>query len=194
MAAATLLICGASAQAVGEIEPNNTLGTPQTPRVQVAPFVVTGSRLFADPSDDFFSFQVQAAGLLRIVSGSNNSSADSIMGLFSGASSLLASNDDAPGSGFMSTIEFALPAAGTYVLGFSGYNPGLLACSGVVTACYDTNGDFIFDTFVAGGGAGGSAGWDHTLSFSGAALVPEPHATLLFLPALALLLMRARRV
>lgn len=63
---------------------------------------------------------------------------------------------------------------GRYVLGFSGYNPGLLACTATVTACYDTNGDFVFDTFVPGGGAGGSTGFDYQINITGAALVPEP--------------------
>lgn len=191
--AAALLACASQAHAIGEVEPNSTLATAQLLGAPGGPFTVTGSRQFADPSDDFFRFNALAGGVLRVVSTSPSGAADSIMGLFNGSGLLLASNDDA-GGGFMSTIEFTLPSAGAYVLGFSGYNPGLLTCTGSVTSCYDTNGDFVFDTFVAGGGAGGSAGWDYTLSFSGASLVPEPHAALLFLPALALLrLMRSRR-
>lgn len=193
MAAAAGLSLGAPAHAIGELEPNNTLVTAQVLGAPGAPFVVTGSRPFADTSDDFFRFQALSSGVLRIVSTANSGSADSIMGLFSGSGVLLASNDDAAGS-FMSTIEFTLPAAGSYVLGFSGYNAALLTCTGTVTACYDTNGDFRFDTFVPGGGAGGSAGWDYSLNFSGASLVPEPHTALLWLPSLALLgLMRTRR-
>lgn len=184
-AVALLALCNA-AHAIGELEPNNTLATAQLIGAPGAPFVITGGRPFADTSDDFFRFQALSGGMLRIAASSPDGLADSIMGLFNGNGLLLASNDDA-GGGTMSVIEFMLPTAGTYVLGLSGYNPALLSCTGSVTACYDTNGDFIFDTFVAGGGAGGSAGWDYTLSFSGVSLVPEPHAAWLWLPSLAFL-------
>lgn len=193
LAAAVWLSCGTAAQARVDTEPNDTFDAAQRLGVPGGAFEVTGGRSFADPSDDFFRFRALSSGVLRIESTSSNAAADSVMGLFNGRGRLLASNDDA-GGGSMSTIEFLLPRKGAYVLGFSGYNPALLSCAEGVTACYDTDGDFVFDTFVAGGGAGGSAGWDYTLRFTGASLVPEPPTALLFLPALALLqLVRARR-
>ena len=94
----------------------------------------------------------------------------------------------------MSGLEF-LVAPGQYTIGFSGFNPGLLACTDTVTECYDTDGDFFFDTFVAGGGNGGSTGWDYTITVTG--LVPEPGSLALLalaLPAVvALDRRRARR-
>lgn len=184
------------AQAITEIEPNNSLAGAQLLANAPGAFLITGERSFADPSDDFFSFVVSGAGLLSIVSTSFNTSADSIMGLFDPLGNLVASNDDSAGNGFMSAISYQVPAgqAGRYTLGFSGYNPGLLACTASVTACYDTNGDFVFDTFVAGGGAGGSTGWAYTLNLGGVALVPEPQGALLLLPgALAVLAWSRRR-
>ena len=51
-----------------------------------------------------------------------------------------------------------------------------------MTACYDTNDDFTFDTFVAGGGAGGSTGWNYAITIA----VPEPETYLLLGMGLAL--------
>jgi len=185
-----------TAQANVEIEPNNTLQGAQMLMNSPGGFSISGGRSFADPSDDFFSFLVVGAGPLSIVSTSPDGFADSIMGLFGPMGNLVASNDDGGGNGFMSAILFNVPAnmVGRYTLGFSGYNPGLLACTGSVTQCYDTNGDFIFDTFVAGGGAGGSTGWNYAINMNGVALVPEPHAALLALPGLlAVMAWRQRR-
>lgn len=184
---------GASAQ-VNETEPNDTLGASQMIAIGGGDFSIDGGRTFADPSDDFYSFLVRGPGLLRIVASSPDAGADSVMGLFDSAGNLLASSDDGAG-GMMSAIEYTVSAAqlGSFSIGFSGYNPGLLSCTGAVTACYDTDGDFVFDTFVAGGGAGGSTGWDYTLSMSGVALVPEPETALLILPGLALLLAARKR-
>lgn len=185
-----------STAAYTETEPNDTLATAQIVGNPVGGFLIDGGRSFANPSDDFFSFWVSGPGLLRIESNSADGSADSIMGLFDGAGNLLASNDDGPGAGTMSVIEYLVGdgQAGTFSVGFSGYNPGLLACTGTVTQCYDTDGDFVFDTFVAGGGAGGSTGWDYSLSFSGVALVPEPPAVALLGAGLALGWLNRRRV
>ena len=182
------------AQAFNEAEPNDTLATAQAFANTPGNMFIDGSRTFANTSDDFFSFLVRGAGQLRIVATSTDATADSIMGLFNAAGVLVASNDDA-GGGPMSIIDYTVPAGqlGRFSIGFSGYNPGLLSCAGSITQCYDTNGDFVFDTFVAGGGAGGSAGWDYRLTLSGVALVPEPRTALLFAPAaLALLLWRRR--
>ena len=181
-----------AAVAVNEVEPNDQRTAAQMISNLAGNFVIDGGRSFANTSDDFFSFMVRGPGLLRIESSSPDGAADSIMGLFNAAGSLLASDDDS-GPGAMSTIDYMVGAAGIYTLGFSGYNPGLLACTGSVTQCYDTNGDFLFDTFVAGGGSGGSAGWDYRISLSGVALVPEPHAALMLVPGLAWLMLRRRQ-
>ena len=194
-----LSLCLASAaggaQAIGEIEPNNSLAGAQVLLNPAGAFSITGERSFADTSDDFFSFVVGGPGLLSIVSSSPDAFADSIMGLFDPMGNLVASNDDGAGSGFMSAIQFNVPAGlvGRYTLGFSGYNPGLLACTATVPQCYDTNGDFVFDTFVAGGGAGGSTGWAYTLSLDGVALVPEPGSAWLLLPGAWAVLAWTRR-
>lgn len=190
------LAAAGTAQAIAEIEPNNTLGGAQGITNPLGAFSITGERSFADPSDDFFSFVVAGSGALSIFATSPDAFADSIMGLFDPMGNLVASNDDGGGNGFMSAISYMVPAGqfGRYTLGFSGYNPGLLACTATVTACYDTNGDFIFDTFVAGGGAGGSTGWTYALNFDGVSLVPEPQGALLLVSgALAVLAWSRRR-
>jgi len=178
-----------SAIAATETEPNSTLANAQFVATTGGIVVIEGSRSFADPSDDFFSFNVLAAGVLSISSASPDGAADSILGLYDPAGMLVASNDDGPG-GSMSALSFNVPSgmAGRYSIGFSGYNPGLLACTAVVTSCYDTNSDFVFDTFVPGGGAGGSTGWDYQINVSGIALVPEPGVYLMFGLGLPLLL------
>lgn len=182
---------GASAQTFNEIESNNTLAAAQAIANSTASFTIAGSRTFADPSDDFFSFNVFSAGLLRIVVGSSNSFADSILGLYDRTGRLLASNDDGPGLGSLSAISWNVTAdqVGRFTVGISGYNPGFLACGNGVNFCYDTDGDFVFDTFVAGGGAGGSTGWDYTLSITA---VPEPATALLIVPGLVLIALRRR--
>lgn len=184
-----------AAHAYLEAEPNDSWASAQLFANPTGDFFIDGGRSFANPSDDFFSFTVYGTGLLRIESSSADGGADSIMGLFDGMGTLLASNDDGPGAGTMSVIEYMVTAGqiGRFTIGFSGYNPGLLACTETVTQCYDTNGDFVFDTFVAGGGAGGSTGWDYRISLTGVSLVPEPATALLFVPALGWLLLRRRR-
>jgi hypothetical protein len=184
----------AQAQSFNEVESNNTLATAQLIANTASPFTIAGSRSFADPSDDFFTFSVLSAGVLTIRATSPDPLADSILGLFDKSGMLVASNDDGPGMGSMSAITYNVGAAqvGSFSVGISGYNPGLLACGNGVTACYDTDGDFIFDTFVAGGGAGGSTGWNYTLSISVAA-VPEPASALLLVPGLLLIAARRKR-
>jgi hypothetical protein len=191
LASSLLVGLSGTAWAVNELEPNNAWATAQSITNNSGDFFIDGSRSFADASDDFFSFVVHGTGSLRIESSSADAAADSIMGLFNAGGSLIASNDDGS-TDTMSTIVFDV-TPGIYTLGFSGYNPGLLSCTGTVTECYDTDNDFVFDTFVASDGAGGSTGWDYRISMSGAALVPEPHAALLFIPGLALLLLSRRR-
>ena len=182
----------ASGAVIQESEPNDTLATAQVINSLDLALRIEGTRTFADPSDDFFSFSVQAPGWLRITSNSPDGSADSIMGLFGPAGNLLASNDDGS-SGFMSSIDFLVTPGmtGLFTIGFSGFNPGLLACGGGVTECYDTDGDFIFDTFVAGGGSGGSTGWTYTIRV--AQLVPEPPSLALLALALPLVIGFDRR-
>ena len=192
LALAAAIAWPCAALAINETEPNDLRTAAQLISNIAGDFVIDGGRSFANPSDDFFSFMVRGPGLLRIVSSSPDGGADSIMGLFNAAGTLLASDDDS-GPGAMSAIDYMVGAPGIYTLGLSGYNPGLLACTATVTQCYDTNGDFVFDTFVAGGGAGGSAGWDYRISLSGVALVPEPHAALMLAPGLVWLLVRRRR-
>lgn len=196
LAGGAVALASFGALAVVEVEPNDTLATAQYVSSGSAAFVISGERTFADPTDDFFSFDVGAGGLLSIVSSSPDFGADSIMGLFGPGGTLLASNDDGAGSGSMSALEYFIPsgATGRYTLGFSGYNPGLLSCTDTVTECYDISGDFIFDNFVAGGGSGGSTGWTYTLDVSGVALVPEPRALALFALGVPLLVaLRQRR-
>ena len=190
IASALAMAClPAAATAVAELEPNDTLLAAQFIANADSLITISGARTFADTSDDFFAFNVLGAGLLSIVSSSVDRAADSIMGLYNPAGLLVASNDDAGGT-FMSAIQFTVPAGmtGRYTVGFSGYNPSILACTGAVTACYDTNNDFVFDTFVAGGGAGGSSGFDYQINVSGVSLVPEPGALALFALGAPLLL------
>lgn len=171
----------AHANVIGETEPNDTLAAPQVvPQVAGDPITtINGARTFADPSDDFYRFMVPAFTNLRITSTSSDPFADSILGLYGPAGLLVASNDDANGT-FMSALNyFVTGVGGLFTIGFSGYNPGLLACGGGVTACYDTDGDFLFDTFVAGGGAGGSTGWTYALTIERIAAVPEPGVVVL---------------
>jgi len=154
---------------------------------------INGARTFVDPSDDFFAFEVRSGGALQITTSSPDGFADSVLGLFGPTGNLVASDDDG-GPAFMSAINYVVApgAVGIYRIGFSGFNPGVLSCTATVTACYDTNGDFVFDTFVAGAGAGGSTGWDYAISVSGVALVPEPGAWLLLALGLPWLVLRAR--
>lgn len=180
---------------VAEVEPNNSLATAQVLTGGGNGMLgVAGERSFADPSDDFFAFYVARGGLVSIASTSPDGFADSIMGLFDPSGMLVASNDDG-GAGFMSDIDYVVPDSmtGIYKLGFSGFNPLLLACGGAVTECYDTDGDFVFDTFVAGGGAGGSAGWTYEITLRGSVLISEPPAPLLAATALLLLAAPMRR-
>ena len=194
-AAAWLLATApASATLVEESEPNDTRVTAQVIVNSEPLIVINGGRTFANPSDDFFSFDVRGTGLLSISTLSAMFAADSIIGLYNPAGTLVASNDDAPGFGFMSGLQYSVGAGmtGRYTLAISGYNPGLLACTATVTQCYDTNGDFIFDTFVPGGGAGGSTGWDYAIVIGGAAMVPEPGSAALLLLGLPWLWQRRR--
>jgi hypothetical protein len=151
--ALALLLCtplaAAQAAVFTEVEPNNTLATAQLisdpGSVQT---VISGQRAFNDASDDFFRFNVAANSSLQIVSTSSSMLADSIMGLYNAAGTLVASNDDAAPGNSMSAISFQVGAGlgGLFTLGLSGFNPGLLACTVGVTSCYDTNNDFLFDT------------------------------------------------
>jgi hypothetical protein len=196
VAAAALMAAlpSAATAAVVEAEPNDTLGSAQFVPNNHASFTISGARTFGNPSDDFFSFEVRSAGLLSILSSSGDAFADSIMGLFDPMGNLVASNDDAPGQGFMSGLDFLVSdtMVGTWTLGFSGFNPGLIACGVGVPQCYDTNGDFVFDTFVAGGGAGGSTGWDYSITLNGPGLVSAPPTLALAALGLALLLSGSR--
>ncbi len=189
MLTAGLVLAASSHALTVEFEPNNTLATAQVVPNTLALVEIAGSRSFNDPSDDFFAVQVRQGGLLSIRATSPDGAADSIMGLFGPLGSLVASNDDSPGNGFMSGIDFLVDdaATGWYVVGLSGFNPGLISCTAGVPACYDSDGDFVFDTFVAGGGAGGSTGWDYRLTVSGPGLVPEPGTVTLVALAIGLM-------
>ncbi|MCY7315088.1 MAG: hypothetical protein LH480_05560 [Rubrivivax sp.] len=190
-----LTCAGASAITISEREPNNTGATAQAVLTNDSTIRINGARTFTDPSDDFFSFDVRQGGLLSIVTSSRDFFADSILGLYSPSGLLLASSDDAPGRGLMSAIQFLVPAGltGRFTIGFSGYNPARLTCSATVTECYDVSGDFVFDNFVAGGGAGGSTGWDYAIDIGGVSLVPEPGALALWALGVPLLAAVARR-
>ena len=173
----------AHAGVFSETEPNDSLAGAQLisdPGSLLT--VINGARTFNDSSDDFFRLFVAGPTLLQIRATSPTASADSIMGLYNPAGVLVASNDDFGGTS-MSGLNFTVLASGLYTIGFSGFNAGLLSCTATVTACYDTNNDFVFDTFVAGGGAGGSTGWNYTLQV---AAVPEPETYLLLGLGLAL--------
>jgi hypothetical protein len=187
------MLAPAHAGTFAEVEPNDTFATAQVisdPGSFLT--VINGSRTFGNPSDDFFRFTVASATFLQITSTSSSPFADSIMGLYGPTGILLASNDDANAGTSMSAISFQVGAGmgGLYTLGFSGYNAGLLACGTGVTSCYDTNNDFVFDTFVAGGGAGGSTGWDYTITVN---TIPEPETYALFGLGLALLPLLRKR-
>jgi hypothetical protein len=196
-----LLLCtpfvAAQAAVFIELEPNNTLATAQLisdpASVQT---VIIGERTFNDASDDFFRFNVGANTSLQIVSTSTSAFADSIMGLYNAAGTLVASNDDAAPGNSMSAINFQVGAGlgGLFTLGFSGFNPGLLTCGTGITSCYDTNNDLRFDTFVAGGGQGGSTAWSYTITINQvAAPIPEPETYALMLAGLGALGFVARR-
>lgn len=190
-----LFVAAASHAAIVELEPNNNLGQAQFAGNTEPLVVIDGQRSFNDPSDDFYAVYVRRGGLLNIKATSTDAAADSILGLFDPLGNLVASNDDGIANGFMSAISYLIDdlATGWYTVGLSGYNPSLLACVPGVTACYDTNGDFLFDTFVAGGGAGGSTGWDYQLTLSGAGLVSEPGSAAVAGLALALLAATRRK-
>lgn len=198
-ATALILSCSLSAQAavIGESEPNDTYATAQVvAATATANTTINGGRTFADPSDDFFRFFVPAFTTLRISSSSPTASADSILGLFGPTGLLLASNDDGVAGTFMSALSyFTGNVGGLFTIGFSGYNPGILSCGAGVTSCYDTNNDFVFDTFVAGGGAGGSTGWLYSIAIDQVAAVPEPPLVALLALGLAVAFIprRARR-
>lgn len=174
---------------------NDTLDAAQNIANSGFPFTISGSRTFDDPSDDFFSFSFSTPGVVRIEAFSSSNAADSILGLFDKTGSLVASNDDEPGRGGLSALSFVVTAShvGSFTVGISGFNPGLLACGGGVTACYDTDGDFNFDSFVAGGGSGGSTGWDYELRITSIPAVPEPASMLLLVPGLLVIAMRKRQ-
>nr|WP_259372786.1 PPC domain-containing protein [Schlegelella koreensis] len=185
----------AQAGVFNETEPNNSLAAAQViSDPGSSQLVINGTRTFGDASDDFYRFMVSVPGALSITSTSSSGFADSIMGLFGPNGSLLASNDDAGPSTSMSAITFQVIAAGMYTIGFSGFNAGLLSCAGTVTSCYDSNDDFAFDTFVAGGGEGGSTGWSYTITANQtAAAIPEPDTYLLFGIGMAMVPLVRRR-
>lgn len=170
-----LLAPPAMSGVVVETEPNDTLASAQFITNGSVSFRIDGERTFDNPSDDFFAFEVRSGGLLSIRSSSPDAFADSIMGLFDPLGNLVASSDD-NGVDFMSAIDFTVDAAqvGIWRLALSGFNPLLLSCTATVTECYDTDGDFRFDTFVSGGGSGGSTGWAYSIDLRGDALVPAP--------------------
>lgn len=104
--------------------------------------------------------------------------------------------DDAAAGSFTSGLSYLVGGGmgGFYTIGFSGFNPGLLSCGAGVTACYDTDNDFVFDTFVAGGGAGGSTGWLYSITIDQVALaVPEPPLGLLVAAGVVLVALGRRR-
>ena len=185
-----------SAGTFGEAEPNNTFATAQVISDPGSfSTVINGVRSFADASDDFFRFFVAGPALLTITASSPDRFADSVMGLYGPTGSLLASNDDAGLGTTLSAISFNALTGGLFTIGFSGFDPGLLSCTATVTSCYDTDNDFIFDTFVAAGGQGGSTGWAYSLTIAQVAQpVPEPETYLLFGAGLALMPWLRRRV
>lgn len=193
---ALMASCVAPAQAgvVAEVEPNDSYAMAQLVAATGVPqTIINGARTFADPSDDFFRLFVPAFTTLRISSMSPDAFADSILGLFGPTGQLLASNDDAGTGTSMSGLTFFTGnLSGLFTIGFSGFNAGLLACGNGVTSCYDTNNDFLFDTFVAGGGAGGSTGWLYTIALDQVAAVPEPPIAALLALGLALIAVRRR--
>ena len=182
----------ATAGTVTETEPNDTLATAQ---VVTDPgsltTVINGTRTFTDASDDFFRIFVGTPGLLTISASSTDPFADSVMGLYGPAGTLLASNDDAGLGTALSALSFNVVSAGLFTIGFSGFDPGLLACTATVPSCYDTDGDFVFDTFVAAGGQGGSTGWSYSLTI--AQPIPEPETVMLFAAGLAAIPWMRRR-
>lgn len=182
------------AAVITEFEPNDSVAGAQVISATDTVLQINGARTFADPSDDFFRFQVRRGGLISISSTSTDGAADSILGLYDPLGNLVASNDDG-GAGFMSALDYLVSESdvGWFTLGFSGFNPGLISCTPMVTSCYDTDGDFVFDTFVAGGGPGGSTGWDYQITVSGAGLVPLPGTLALLAFGLPLLLKRRHR-
>lgn len=188
--------CVVPAQAgmVSEVESNDSYATAQlVAGTAVAQTIINGARTFADPSDDFFRFFVPAFTTLRISSTSPDAFADSILGLFGPTGLLLASNDDAGTGTTMSGLTFVTGnLSGLFAIGFSGFNAGLLACGTGVSSCYDTNNDFVFDTFVAGGGAGGSTGWLYRITLDQVAAVPEPSIAALLALGFALAAVRRR--
>jgi hypothetical protein len=193
-------IGGAAAAPIVEVEPNDPFANAQDVTGVSESVSILAERSFADPSDDFFTFMVRRAGLLTIVASSPDGSADSVMGLYGPGGALVASNDDGGLGGMMSAISFMVNGGmtGRYTVGLSGFNPLLIACAGPIVRCYDTDNDFLFDTYVPGvtpeNGAvlGGSTGWTYTLALSGVGLIPEPGSVLLIGLAGALLLLRRR--
>ncbi|MCK7495856.1 MAG: PEP-CTERM sorting domain-containing protein [Comamonadaceae bacterium] len=185
----------AHAISVDELEPNDTVSTSQRLFTSGSPITVNGERTFSDPSDDFFSFRAASDTLIEIsawlTSDDLIANAESAFGLFGPADELVASafGSTNVAGGSLGTISFMAGAGGLYKIGFSGFNPGLISCGGAVTACYDTDDDFIPDSFVAGGGVGGSAGWNYAINVTA---VPEPSTLAMLLAGVAIVAGAAR--
>lgn len=175
----TLLALSASAQAGGffsEIEDNNSIATANDLGLFSAPGgSVAIDATLGDADVDWYSFTLDNTASLSFFAAFAAGDGDGLMQIVTGGGDVIAFDDDS-GVGLMPAIQLDDLAAGTYYIGFSGYED-------VDATSVDT--DELVD------GIGHSENFTYKLSV-GFSIVPAPGALALF-GAGGLLVTRRRR-